>query len=84
VSKVTRGERASASLRLTICGAAAVAGCAPGATGWPDGACGVPVVPGVVVCCWVVVLTGALVGGKAYCQPMMINTESTIATIKFF
>ena len=29
-------------------------------------------------------LTGGLAGGKAYCQPMMISTESTIATMKFF
>ena len=86
VSKVTRGERASASVRLTIW-AGWVAGapgctvpCVPGAPGWPVGACGVPF--GVdAVCCW---LTGGLAGGKAYCQPTMISTESTIATMKFF
>ena len=51
-----------------------------GAPGWPVGACGVPF--GVdAVCCW---LTGGLAGGKAYCQPTMISTESTIATMKFF
>jgi hypothetical protein len=27
---------------------------------------------------------GVLVGGKTACQPTMISTESTIATMKFF
>src|ERR1700682_3025196 len=55
VSKVTRGERSSASLRLTICGAAPAAPvvpATPGAAGWPD-ACGAAGLLGEgVVCCW--------------------------------
>src|SRR5260370_35861005 len=45
VSKVTRGEAASASLRLRICAAAGSADGAAGAVGavdWPAGGCGVP------------------------------------------
>src|SRR5258705_3208443 len=45
VSKVTRGEAASASLRLRICAAAGSADGAPGAPGavdWLAGVCGVP------------------------------------------
>ena len=88
VSKVTRGVRASASLRLTTC------------AGWAARRAGLHRRPGPAsgarlagrrlrrgpfwvdaVCCW---LTGGLAGGKAYCQPTMISTESTIATMKFF
>jgi hypothetical protein len=47
------------------------------------GACGEPGCVVAVVVCWVLV-TGDLAGGKAYCQPTMISTESTMAMMKFF
>src|SRR5689334_7740402 len=92
VSKVTRGDWASASTRLmawTGCaagapGAPGTAGaCAPGAPGLEEvGACAEPGCV-VAVVCWVLA-TGALDGGKAACQPTMISTESTMAMMKFF
>ena len=86
VLNVTRGVRASASVRLTICVAAlaGVPGCTPGAAGWPVGVAGAPGAPGAVPACCCVGATTGLAGGKAYCQPTMINTERTMATMKFF
>ena len=86
VLKVTRGVWARASLRPTTgcwAGIEPVPG-APGAPGAPAGACGAPDCdPDCWVVCWVP-LTGGLAGGKAACQPTMISTETTMATMKFF
>src|SRR3979409_2652205 len=73
VSKVTRGEAASASLRLRICAAAGSADGAPGAPGavdWLAGVCGVPD--------WLVVCggTGGLAGLEKCCQPPQTTHQS--------
>src|SRR5476651_2866375 len=90
VLKVMRGDRASA---LSSGSAAGVVPAAPGAAG----AAGAPGAVGVaepgaaagalgcaVVCVAVCVGGATLAGGKAYCQPPMISTESTIARMRFF
>jgi hypothetical protein len=86
VVKVTRGERDSASSRLTICCPAGCAGV--GAPGTPVGVVpgavvGAPGAPGAV---WLACCCGGVVGlaGNRVCQPMMMTTESTMATMKFF
>src|SRR6185369_2296028 len=73
---------ASASSRLmTFWTGGVVAGTEPGAPGAPAGAPGAAVGPaGGVVCCG----GGVLVAGNSVCQPMMMATDSTIATMKFF
>src|SRR5476649_73104 len=87
VVKVTRGLLASASGRATKVSATA-AGAAPGAAG---GAVPTPgAVPGVAAGApGTACVTGAGVGvvclvGKKLCQPTMISTDRTIATMKFF